>query len=125
MAKVQTYIALWLLIVVLLPSAFKVGFISYFYANQAAITQKHCVNKDRPELQCNAKCYLSKQLNQDEPSDPKPTALKFLESTSLTAIVTDLFNITQNLFTSDRSFATWQDHYRYLHLQHIFRPPIG
>lgn len=30
--------------------------------NQDAITEKYCVNKDVPMLECNGQCYLAKQL---------------------------------------------------------------
>ena len=30
--------------------------------NQDIITEKYCVNKDKPMMNCDGKCYLSKQL---------------------------------------------------------------
>ena len=33
-----------------------------FYLNQKEIAAIECENKDRPELNCNGKCYLAKQL---------------------------------------------------------------
>lgn len=35
--------------------------------NQEEITLEFCVNKDKPELQCDGKCHLAKKLEQ-EPS---------------------------------------------------------
>ena len=37
-----------------------------FAVNQAAITQKYCVNKARPRLHCDGKCYLARQLRRAE-----------------------------------------------------------
>ena len=37
-----------------------------FAVNQAALTQQHCVNKGRPFLHCNGKCYLARQLRRAE-----------------------------------------------------------
>lgn len=34
----------------------------HFYMNQAEITRLECENKNRPEMHCNGKCYLAKQL---------------------------------------------------------------
>lgn len=34
-----------------------------FYSNRAEITQKYCVNKEKPEKKCHGKCHLEKQLN--------------------------------------------------------------
>jgi uncharacterized protein YlzI (FlbEa/FlbD family) len=33
-----------------------------FYLNQKEIAAIECENKDRPEMNCNGKCYLAKQL---------------------------------------------------------------
>jgi len=34
--------------------------------NQAELTAKYCVNKAKPMLKCNGKCYLAKQLKKQE-----------------------------------------------------------
>jgi len=33
-----------------------------FVVHQKEITELECINKDRPEMNCNGKCYLAKQL---------------------------------------------------------------
>ena len=45
-----------------------------FTVNQAAIIQQHCVNKARPFLRCNGKCYLAKQLRRAENGPTKAPA---------------------------------------------------
>ena len=42
--------------------------------NKAAITARYCVNKARPALRCNGKCYFAKQLRQAEGRDRKMPA---------------------------------------------------
>lgn len=37
-----------------------------FYLNQEAITAKFCVNKNKPKMNCNGKCYLAKQIKEQE-----------------------------------------------------------
>lgn len=37
--------------------------------NQAELTAKYCVNKAKPMLKCNGKCYLAKQLKIQEEQD--------------------------------------------------------
>lgn len=57
-----------------------------FYLNRAEITEKHCENKDKPELACEGQCHLKKQLEntrptndvkQDLPSSPRSFLLMF------------------------------------------------
>ncbi|OWY21138.1 hypothetical protein C7N43_10745 [Sphingobacteriales bacterium UPWRP_1] len=40
-------------------------YISY-YANRAYITQKYCINKDKPFLHCLGKCHLKTVLTENE-----------------------------------------------------------
>lgn len=39
--------------------------------NKQYIAQEFCVNKDKPELHCNGKCYLMKKLKQAEEKEQK------------------------------------------------------
>ena len=38
----------------------------WFYANQSQITKEHCINKFRPSMKCNGKCYLAKKMKEAE-----------------------------------------------------------
>ncbi len=40
--------------------------ILHFYSNQAFIIENFCVNKDQPEKSCQGKCYLIKQLEEND-----------------------------------------------------------
>lgn len=42
--------------------AFYVGQFVYYAANIDYIIETYCINKDKPEMKCDGKCYLSKQL---------------------------------------------------------------
>nr|WP_321223196.1 hypothetical protein [uncultured Psychroserpens sp.] len=39
-----------------------VGQVLYYQLNLDYIIETYCVNKEKPELQCNGKCHLAKQL---------------------------------------------------------------
>ena len=48
-----------------------------FALNQATITARFCVNKARPQLHCDGKCYFAKQLQKQEERENKaPNPLK-------------------------------------------------
>lgn len=36
-----------------------------FYLNQDYIAKNLCVNRDKPMMHCNGKCYLAKKLNEE------------------------------------------------------------
>lgn len=56
------------ILVLLVLSLFLIhsGIRTYYFVSwkiyQTEITEKYCINKDRPEMHCNGQCYLSKQL---------------------------------------------------------------
>lgn len=43
----------------------------WFYNNQVELAAKYCVNKKKPMLHCDGKCYLAKQLKQLEQEEKK------------------------------------------------------
>ena len=43
--------------------------------NQDRITEKYCENKNRPELECDGKCYLAKQLRKLDVEEQQERAL--------------------------------------------------
>jgi len=51
-----------------------------FQTNQDFIAANLCVNRDRPELECNGKCQLIKTLEEQQPS---VSLRQFLQTTSL------------------------------------------
>ncbi len=60
--------------------------------NQEEITEKYCINKDKPMMNCNGKCYLSKQLEnlelkeeQERKNNPSPEPL--IENTNFAWIL--------------------------------------
>lgn len=68
-----------------------------FYLNQKEIIRLECENKNRPELKCNGKCYLAKQLKKaDENLGMKKSqsehSVKFYKS-----LQGQLFVATENL----------------------------
>lgn len=62
-----------------------------FYSNQNNISSRFCINKAKPVLKCNGKCYLSKKLKQVNPAEN--TGNDNQESANL-RIKTDPFIIT-------------------------------
>lgn len=46
----------------------------YYGLNIDYIIETYCVNKDKPELNCNGKCHLMQQLKLSNPSEEAPAA---------------------------------------------------
>lgn len=63
MKTLRVYIAV-ILAITFIGITFQSAFIQISYdLNKGFISQELCVNKDKPNLNCEGKCYLKKQLN--------------------------------------------------------------
>ncbi|WP_073152929.1 hypothetical protein [Mesonia phycicola] len=93
--------------------------------NYNYIVETLCVNKDKPSLNCNGKCYLIKQLKSNK-SDSKKTnttqqiqlenyPIGFIE---ITAIKNPIISITKT-----RSFYNYLNNYSFLKKNIPFHPP--
>lgn len=67
-------LAFFLTALVLLQSFGRELLVLNFAVNRAAITTKYCVNKTRPRLHCDGKCYLARQLRRAENGPSKAPA---------------------------------------------------
>jgi hypothetical protein len=77
------YIAATILLLLMLTQTFsKWMFVLEYELNQKFIADKLCVNKAKPSLHCNGKCYLAKKMITDEqpqPGSQKTPVFKFVE----------------------------------------------
>ena len=68
---IRRIIALALLLAMLSPILAKLFVYAEFKSNQAYIAATLCENRDRPELNCEGKCYLMKKLKAAEDKEKK------------------------------------------------------
>lgn len=98
-----------------------------YAVNYTYISEVLCINKNKPELHCNGKCYLGKELAKANDSDSSPvnkaknSGQKLLDIYLLPAIA--------NITTTEKPDFTnstfiYHSAYSFLFLKHIFRPPV-
>ncbi|TAH25494.1 MAG: hypothetical protein EAZ07_06835 [Cytophagales bacterium] len=64
-------IVLWALLLGHGLSILKISFpILSFQLNYDLIVKEYCINKNKPSLRCNGKCYLTKKIAQTEDKNP-------------------------------------------------------
>ncbi|HBR10689.1 hypothetical protein HX13_20015 [Chryseobacterium sp. P1-3] len=98
-----------------------------YAVNYEYISTTLCINKTKPELHCNGKCYLSKELAKSSQEDSSPLSKTKNQTQKvldfyLPSIVSEVKMITKE-FTGN-SLYIYTREYSYLFLKHIFRPPI-
>lgn len=75
-------IAYSLLLAFALRPIYYVGHVLYYELNIDYIIETYCINTDKPELQCNGKCHLAKQLQLlDEQTDEEHTVMNAIFET--------------------------------------------
>jgi len=98
-----------------------------YAVNYDYISTVLCINKSKPELHCNGKCYLSKELAKTNDSDSSPlnktknSGQKILDICTLPEIAS-----VQNTekFSSLHFNFLYETAYSFLFLKHIFKPPV-
>jgi hypothetical protein len=103
----------------------------YFYQNRKEIAAKRCENRARPELKCNGKCQLAKQLKKLEqeteialtkkqmpPLKVKTTEWQVISDSERPMLVVHLFDLSTSKVISQVDAGKAQ-----LHEHTIFHPP--
>ena len=103
--------------------------ILHWKINQDFITEKYCVNKDQPMLNCNGKCYLSKQLEQlelkeKEEREQYPSPQEKIENTNIIFFANDLDEIdSSSNLTSKKNHSYYINLYQFLATKSPWVPP--
>ncbi len=107
----------------LLFSSLRISFTYvYYYLDPEGFTEMLCENKDKPELECNGKCYLKKIVNKEQQENKAP--LSEIEYKDLLLIVQDRKEIIFNAVTMVKNyFDTYANSYKYLLVSKLFHPP--
>ncbi len=118
--KITTYLFVFLyLIAMLRPVA---PFVEYA-VNYDYISKVLCVNKDKPNLQCNGKCHLMKQLRKQQDKDFNSLRVS-LEEYPIGFVEIIKFNKTDSFFIQKKeNLFKYYQNYKFLALSTFFHPP--
>ena len=108
-----------------MPQFVKVGIFVSFKANQDFIAKVLCVNKDKPEMKCNGKCHLAKELNKTENKDEN-LPITISNKTEITLFIEnqETFQIKPTFgFLTKECFIDEKKDYHSLFINGVFHPP--
>ncbi|UZT96712.1 hypothetical protein ODZ84_15980 [Chryseobacterium fluminis] len=98
-----------------------------YAVNYEYISQVLCINKNNPDLHCNGKCYVSKEIAKTHDTDPSPVNKTKNPGQKLLDVYVLPDNteiqVTEKSFLADFKF-TYKTDYSFLFLKNIFRPPV-
>jgi hypothetical protein len=102
----------------------------WYVSNKAYVAKELCVNKKKPQMRCNGKCHLAKQLQQlEEQEKPEkssvPVNLK-LKAVDWIAVKATIAIIEEQLFLERTETVGWpEDNRRLVSIgKGVFRPPV-
>lgn len=90
-----------------------------YITNYDYISQELCENKDKPELECNGKCYLYKQTRavQEEQEEKEATISEILnlqyttsEAFSYELIINDDVELIHTFSYTENEYSVFTDH---------------
>lgn len=84
----KQFSAIFLLMIMLFYTFSQTTILIEYLVDVEAYTGKYCENTDRPEMECNGKCHLSKELAKDQ-ENKNPENLHILQSIQL-FVVSDI-----------------------------------
>lgn len=122
----RQFFAISFVLLFVLRPIIQFGQIGYYQFNIDEIIEKYCVNKERPELECNGKCFLNEQLEQpSNSSEEKPGRIFNLSETFLPAFYQESFNYNFEVPEPETKFQNWKTirFINYLFESGIDRPP--
>ncbi len=121
----KKFIAILLLHAFLLQLCNKVGILTWFKINQKEITELFCINKNKPELACDGKCYLKYKLQKatDSENNTSSTANPIIKQVQEEYFIGPIL-IFQNILTAKQVyFHTHKNLYFHQVLFSNFHPP--
>jgi len=122
----RRFIALFLL-VALISTHFSM-YMAYagFTMNRKLIAEKFCINKSRPWLHCDGKCYFMKKIRQAEENEKKQESKDHLNRLEI-SFLQEPFRFSMDelnlISTTKETYPAYAYHYSSRYLSCIFRPP--
>ena len=99
-----------------------------YAVNYDFIVAKLCENKNKPELLCNGKCYLSKELAKQSPQSNHSDSAKVVTNILDNFVNTNIFNLDCKVFI-DIKTASLVGFFKHIKVtsfsKEIFHPPLS
>lgn len=91
--------------------------------NYDYISKVLCINKDKPELNCNGKCQLMMELEQQQDDDYKSLRIS-MEEYPIGFVNILAIELEEKKFTERKALFSFKKNYYYLLNKEVFHPPI-
>lgn len=103
------------------------GVIVWYEANIDYVAEELCENKDKPEMGCNGKCYLKKQLDKVDDQHDKDQAPAKKSKTELPEYIASAATIflSHGVDEQEITYTVYSNLYSYTVTTSVFHPPAA
>ena len=121
--KIGSIILSFILSTLILFSSLRVSLTyAHYKLDPIGFIEKLCVNKDKPELQCNGKCHLKKVAESSSKDSKEPTRLIDFKEILLYTEKPFEYHFDK-VFFEEKTISTYLNLYAYKGLKDCFHPP--
>lgn len=121
---VKKTISVILLLIFSLQTFYSASVTLWFYVNQDTLSKKYCVNKYRPEMHCNGKCYLSKKIKAAEEKQEQQTPFQLKQWVETSPCTVSYIYYSLTISTEMQVLNPREINlYNFISLQPVFHPP--
>lgn len=93
-----------------------------YAVNYDYISKVLCINKDKPELKCNGKCQLMKELDKQQDDDFKSLRIS-MEEYPIGFVSILNVEVEEKLFVKEKEPFSYKKNYHFSFNQEVFHPP--
>ena len=126
MLNKQKYIGIFLSLVIGLFTIKSALVMSYYICYTDTFIENYCVNKDKPELNCDGKCELSKLLERDTSEHDNQKDMMLMTSAEIVFYLSktqNLFSITKFIKDSKQIISYTPQFYVFDFQMKLIKPP--
>ena len=114
---------IFLLLIILLQTFNRLVVEADYYINIGYIVKNLCVNKEKPSMHCNGKCYLARQLKEQQKQEQTPLSKKGNSEIPL-FLVNQEYNYKSAQFNLNKSYPALNNNVKPVSFpRSIFHPP--
>lgn len=120
----RRFLSVILSLALLLQTFYAASIVTFYYTNKGYVATALCENKDKPQLHCEGKCFLKKELKnaEGESNKSKKGAEQQEIVLALPVLPVSLPAAFQpKVEKQEKAFV--ESHYRHLYLSETFHPP--
>ena len=120
----KRFITILLVLLIGFQTFYPVTIYAFYYGNKNYIAATLCENKNKPQLHCNGKCFIKKQLKKAEQEQQQEKSVLKENALSSVFIVVDSYTHKYSFLEIATNFSSHLPNlYHHLFLPSHFRPP--